>query len=81
MLFVIFLCCTTGKCELQEPEPTNSVSLETVKPLPNEIGEPQPYPEEEKGKLPVFTMDYSRIQIPFEFTLWVLLASFSKIGR
>uniref|UniRef100_A0A3P9PMK9 Sodium/hydrogen exchanger n=1 Tax=Poecilia reticulata TaxID=8081 RepID=A0A3P9PMK9_POERE len=33
-----------------------------------------------KGKLPVFTMDYSRIQIPFEFTLWVLLASFSKIG-
>uniref|UniRef100_A0A3P9PMX1 Sodium/hydrogen exchanger n=1 Tax=Poecilia reticulata TaxID=8081 RepID=A0A3P9PMX1_POERE len=80
MIFVLFLCCTTGKCKLQETKPTNSVSLETVKPHPNDIGEPQPYPEEEKGKLPVFTMDYSRIQIPFEFTLWVLLASFSKIG-
>uniref|UniRef100_A0A3Q2XRC2 Sodium/hydrogen exchanger n=1 Tax=Hippocampus comes TaxID=109280 RepID=A0A3Q2XRC2_HIPCM len=30
--------------------------------------------------LPVFTMDYPRIQIPFEITLWVLLASFAKIG-
>ncbi|XP_054915187.1 sodium/hydrogen exchanger 2-like [Poeciliopsis prolifica] len=80
MSFVLFLCCTPGKCKLQQPEPTNSVSLETVKPLPNEIGEPQPYPEEEKGNLPVFTMDYGRIQIPFEFTLWILLASFSKIG-
>ncbi|XP_007568604.1 sodium/hydrogen exchanger 2-like [Poecilia formosa] len=80
MIFVLFLCCTTGKCKLQETKPTNSVSLDTVKPYPNDIGEPQPYPEEEKGKLPVFTMNYSRIQIPFEFTLWVLLASFSKIG-
>uniref|UniRef100_A0A3B3UGL3 Sodium/hydrogen exchanger n=1 Tax=Poecilia latipinna TaxID=48699 RepID=A0A3B3UGL3_9TELE len=80
MIFVLFLCCTTGKCKLEETKPTNSVSLDTVKPHPNDIGEPQPYPEEEQGKLPVFTMNYSRIQIPFEFTLWVLLASFSKIG-
>uniref|UniRef100_A0A672ZEK8 Sodium/hydrogen exchanger n=1 Tax=Sphaeramia orbicularis TaxID=375764 RepID=A0A672ZEK8_9TELE len=38
------------------------------------------YPDAEKANLPVFTMDYPRIQIPFEVTLWVLLASFAKIG-
>uniref|UniRef100_A0A671Y8S3 Sodium/hydrogen exchanger n=1 Tax=Sparus aurata TaxID=8175 RepID=A0A671Y8S3_SPAAU len=32
------------------------------------------------ANLPVFTMDYPRIQVPFEFTLWILLASFAKIG-
>ncbi|KAI4831561.1 hypothetical protein KUCAC02_001097 [Chaenocephalus aceratus] len=46
----------------------------------NEFNQPQAYPEEERANLPMFTMDYSRIQIPFEITLWVLLASFAKIG-
>uniref|UniRef100_A0A3Q1FWY1 Sodium/hydrogen exchanger n=1 Tax=Acanthochromis polyacanthus TaxID=80966 RepID=A0A3Q1FWY1_9TELE len=32
------------------------------------------------SNLPVFTMNYPRIQIPFEITLWMLLASFAKIG-
>uniref|UniRef100_A0A4W6CSM4 Sodium/hydrogen exchanger n=1 Tax=Lates calcarifer TaxID=8187 RepID=A0A4W6CSM4_LATCA len=41
---------------------------------------PQAYPDTEKANLPVFTMNYPRIQIPFEITLWVLLASFAKIG-
>ncbi|XP_038137993.1 sodium/hydrogen exchanger 2-like [Cyprinodon tularosa] len=79
MIFLL-LCCTTGKCELKEPKPTDSGIFETVKPFDSGIEEPQPFPEEEYGNLPVFTMDYARIQIPFEFTLWVLLASFSKIG-
>uniref|UniRef100_A0A3Q0T362 Solute carrier family 9 member 2 n=1 Tax=Amphilophus citrinellus TaxID=61819 RepID=A0A3Q0T362_AMPCI len=38
------------------------------------------YPEQEKSNLPMFTMNYSRIQIPFEIALWMLLASFAKIG-
>uniref|UniRef100_A0A3Q3MHZ2 Sodium/hydrogen exchanger n=1 Tax=Mastacembelus armatus TaxID=205130 RepID=A0A3Q3MHZ2_9TELE len=38
------------------------------------------HPDAEKGVLPLFTMNYQRIQIPFEITLWVLLASFAKIG-
>uniref|UniRef100_A0A8C5GJ85 Sodium/hydrogen exchanger n=1 Tax=Gouania willdenowi TaxID=441366 RepID=A0A8C5GJ85_GOUWI len=38
------------------------------------------FPDADKANLPVFTMDYPRIQIPFEITLWVLLASFAKIG-
>ncbi|XP_077584660.1 sodium/hydrogen exchanger 2 [Stigmatopora nigra] len=47
---------------------------------PVEPDGPQAYPEPQKDNLPVFTMDYQRIQIPFEITLWVLLASFAKIG-
>ncbi|XP_061735278.1 sodium/hydrogen exchanger 2 [Nerophis ophidion] len=58
------------------PRPTRGV---TVLP-PVEPDGPHAYPELEKDNLPVFTMDYPRIQIPFEITLWVLLASFAKIG-
>ncbi|XP_061925780.1 sodium/hydrogen exchanger 2 [Entelurus aequoreus] len=58
------------------PRPTRGV---TVLP-PVEPDGPHAYPEPEKDSLPVFTMDYPRIQIPFEITLWVLLASFAKIG-
>ncbi|XP_040192343.1 sodium/hydrogen exchanger 2-like [Rana temporaria] len=31
-------------------------------------------------RLPVFTLDYPHVQIPFEITLWILLASLAKIG-
>ncbi|KAK3542842.1 hypothetical protein QTP70_004652 [Hemibagrus guttatus] len=41
---------------------------------------PQSIPETEKTTLPMFVVNYPRIQIPFEITLWVLLASFAKIG-
>ncbi|KAM4560462.1 sodium/hydrogen exchanger 2-like isoform 2-T2 [Odontesthes bonariensis] len=82
VLFAIVLCCCCagGKCELQESNPSAPTNLQTVKPYLDDINKPQAYPEEEKASLPVFTMDYPRIQIPFEFTLWVLLASFAKIG-
>uniref|UniRef100_A0A8C4H4A8 Sodium/hydrogen exchanger n=1 Tax=Dicentrarchus labrax TaxID=13489 RepID=A0A8C4H4A8_DICLA len=58
------------------PKPTGGVTIvPPVKP-----DGPQAFPDAEKANLPVFTMDYPRIQIPFEITLWVLLASFAKIG-
>lgn len=60
------------------PKPSPGVTiLPPVKP----DGGPQAFPEADKANLPVFTMDYPRIQIPFEITLWVLLASFAKIGE
>ncbi|MEE6470342.1 hypothetical protein FKM82_008935 [Ascaphus truei] len=31
-------------------------------------------------RLSVFTLDYPHVQIPFEITLWILLASLAKIG-
>lgn len=58
-------------------KPTLGVSI--VPPIKPDNG-PQAYPEAGKANLPVFTMDYPRIQIPFEITLWMLLASFAKIG-
>ncbi|XP_055083534.1 LOW QUALITY PROTEIN: sodium/hydrogen exchanger 2-like [Periophthalmus magnuspinnatus] len=75
---LLLLCCSGGDCESETrtPGPTD---IQGVKPFHNEP-QPQPFPEEEKANMPVFTMDYSRIQVPFEFTLWVLLASFAKIG-
>ncbi|XP_029300230.1 sodium/hydrogen exchanger 2-like [Cottoperca gobio] len=77
MLLLLLLCCFGGKCELQESKPSATT---TLKPLENEFNKPQAFPDEEAASLPVFTMDYPRIQVPFEFTLWVLLASFAKIG-
>ncbi|XP_070711464.1 sodium/hydrogen exchanger 2-like [Pempheris klunzingeri] len=77
-LLLLFLCCVGMKCELQDSKPAvPPTNFPVVKPFHNE---PQAFPEEERASLPVFTMDYPRIQVPFEFTLWVLLASFAKIG-
>lgn len=57
------------------PKPSVTI-LPPIKPNDG----PQAYPDAQKANLPVFTMDYPRIQIPFEVTLWILLASFAKIG-
>uniref|UniRef100_A0A3B4X2H6 Sodium/hydrogen exchanger n=1 Tax=Seriola lalandi dorsalis TaxID=1841481 RepID=A0A3B4X2H6_SERLL len=80
MFLLLLLCCLAGKCELQKSKPLSTTDLPTVKPFQDQNNEPQAFPEEERASLPVFTMDYPRIQVPFEFTLWILLASFAKIG-
>ncbi|XP_037542472.1 sodium/hydrogen exchanger 2 [Nematolebias whitei] len=72
--FLSFLCGSGGEVP---PPPTSGVTL--LPPVKPDHG-PHAYPEAEKSNLPTFTMDYPRIQIPFEITLWMLLASFSKIG-
>lgn len=60
-------------------KPSGGVTIvPAIKPASDD---PQAYPEAEKASLPVFAMNYPRIQIPFEVTLWVLLASFAKIGE
>lgn len=63
--------------EVPPKPPTGVTIVSPVKP----DGGPQAFPDAAKANLPVFTMDYPRIQIPFEITLWVLLASFAKIGE
>ncbi|XP_077426646.1 sodium/hydrogen exchanger 2-like isoform X1 [Vanacampus margaritifer] len=79
-LLLLLLCFYGGKCEIQKSESSASTSPPNGKPFHDEIDQPQAFPDEERASLPVFTMDYPRIQVPFEFTLWVLLASFAKIG-
>lgn len=61
--------------------PTRPISAVTILPPVKPDDGPQAFPNADKANLPVFTMDYPRIQIPFEITLWVLLASFAKIGE
>lgn len=73
--FLIFLHGSRGEFP---PNPSASVTI--IPPVKPDNG-PQAFPNEEKANLPVFTMDYPRIQIPFEITLWMLLASFAKIGE
>ncbi|XP_062259134.1 sodium/hydrogen exchanger 2 [Platichthys flesus] len=77
-LLVVFTasCLLHGARGEMPPQPSGGSTL--LPPVKHEA--PQAYPDAEKSNLPVFTMDYPRIQIPFEITLWVLLASFAKIG-
>lgn len=49
-------------------------------PSPANVVAPGTTPFEE-SRLPVFTLDYPHVQIPFEITLWILLASLAKIGK
>lgn len=49
-------------------------------PSPASVVAPGTTPLEE-SRLPVFTLDYPHVQIPFEITLWILLASLAKIGE
>ncbi|KAL0963495.1 hypothetical protein UPYG_G00307180 [Umbra pygmaea] len=83
MTLVCFL--TTGLALLALPrgslaeilqKPTAVTDLPSVHPA----GDPMAFPGAEQSNLPVFAMNYTRIQVPFEITLWVLLASFAKIG-
>lgn len=72
---LIFLHGSRGEIP---PKPSASV---TIVPPVKPDNAPQAFPNDEKAYSPVFTMDYPRIQIPFEITLWMLLASFAKIGE
>ncbi|KAL2081126.1 hypothetical protein ACEWY4_022979 [Coilia grayii] len=75
-LIIVLLWGSGAKGEIP-PRPVITVAP----PSPNnQDGVPQAMPDDPITNLPVFTMDYPRIQIPFEITLWVLLASFAKIG-
>ncbi|XP_043987890.1 sodium/hydrogen exchanger 2 [Gambusia affinis] len=72
-----FLSLPCG-CSGEAPHKPNAGA--TILPPTKPDNGPQAYPEDVPSNLPVFTMDYPRIQIPFEITLWMLLASFAKIG-
>nr|XP_015821634.2 sodium/hydrogen exchanger 2 [Nothobranchius furzeri] len=72
--FLIVCSCLCVSAEVSTP-----AGVTLLPPVQPENG-PQSYPNAKKSNLPVFTINYSRIQIPFEITLWMLLASFAKVG-
>jgi len=80
LVLIVFACSSLlhGSRGENSPKPTGSVTL--LPPIVPDDG-PQAFPDAEKANMPVFTMDYPRIQIPFEITMWILLASFAKIGE
>lgn len=57
-----------------------AVGSSSSPPSPASVVAPGTTPFEE-SRLPVFTLDYPHVQIPFEITLWILLASLAKIGE
>ncbi|KAJ8409996.1 hypothetical protein AAFF_G00210370 [Aldrovandia affinis] len=76
--WIVFLSNGFGSNGEIAPNPTKP---STIPPPANPgLDDPQAFPNAEVSNLPVFAMDYPRIQVPFEITLWVLLASFAKIG-
>lgn len=78
---VILILLPRGSNGEIPPKPSSGVNTGvTILPPVKPANDPQAFPNEEKSNLPVFSMNYPRIQVPFEITLWVLLASFSKIG-
>ncbi|KAF6106327.1 solute carrier family 9 member A2 [Phyllostomus discolor] len=60
-------------------EAPRAMGTSSSPPSPASVVAPGTTPFEE-SRLPVFTLDYPHVQIPFEITLWILLASLAKIG-
>lgn len=60
---------------------SNAAGTTTKAPPVNSPAGTQVTPKPQTQPLPVFTINYPRIQVPFEITLWILLASFAKIGK
>ncbi|KAK2495565.1 hypothetical protein MC885_003357, partial [Smutsia gigantea] len=72
LLLLMALKCTEASSGLNES--TNS----TAQPEPHvRFSASSSEPDE---KIPVFALDYDYVQIPYEVTLWILLASLAKIG-
>lgn len=44
-------------------------------------GTPATEGSETNAGLHAFTVDYNLVQIPYEITLWIILASYAKIGK
>ncbi|XP_014709606.3 sodium/hydrogen exchanger 4 [Equus asinus] len=72
LLLLVALECSEASSDLNES--TNS----TTQHEPNvQFAAASSEPDE---NIPVFVLDYDYVQIPYEVTLWILLASLAKIG-
>lgn len=73
LLLLVALECPEASSDLNES--TNS----TAQREPNvRFAAAGSEPDE---KISVFALDYDYVQIPYEVTLWILLASLAKIGK
>ncbi|XP_039365591.1 sodium/hydrogen exchanger 2 [Mauremys reevesii] len=78
----LVLLLLAGLLELGAASAFSAAAMGTASAEPGSSGTlppPSGTPLEET-RLHVFTLDYPHVQIPFEITLWILLASLAKIG-
>ncbi|KFO37782.1 sodium/hydrogen exchanger 4 isoform X2 [Fukomys damarensis] len=82
----MFLCQSPGSCLLllvaltssEAASDLNESSNSTAQDAPNvQFAASSTDPDE---RISVFELDYDYVQIPYEVTLWILLASLAKIG-
>ncbi|KAM9021333.1 sodium/hydrogen exchanger 4 [Ara ararauna] len=72
LLLLSSLVCCSAAAYMDEPNLSNSF-------LPHYEPD-QTVGSSQDTRLHVFTVDYGYVQIPYEVTLWILLASLAKIG-
>lgn len=75
LLSLLTLACPSAAAYLDEPSLSSSL-------LPHyEHDHADAVDSSQNKRLQVFTVDYNNVQIPYEVTLWILLASLAKIGK
>lgn len=82
LLMAAFVQSVGAAAAASEKELRDPAVMPSIHPNPREgtLQVPAETPFEET-RLHVFTLDYPHVQIPFEITLWILLASLAKIGK
>ncbi|XP_041114806.1 sodium/hydrogen exchanger 2-like [Polyodon spathula] len=73
VFYIVVIIHGSSAAYVDNKTPTSSSPAQPSNPV-------HTFPAPEKVYLPVFQMNYPRIQIPLEITLWILLASLAKIG-
>ncbi|XP_003203218.1 sodium/hydrogen exchanger 4 isoform X2 [Meleagris gallopavo] len=74
LLSLLILVCPSAAAYLDEPSLGSSLLPHYEHDRADAVGSSQ------NKRLQVFTVDYNNVQIPYEVTLWILLASLAKIG-
>ncbi|XP_030332334.1 sodium/hydrogen exchanger 4 [Strigops habroptila] len=74
LLLLSSLVCCSAAAYVDEPNLSNSFLPHYEPHQGGAVGSSQ------DTRLHVFTVDYGYVQIPYEVTLWILLASLAKIG-
>lgn len=75
LLSLLSLMCCSAAAYVDEPNLSKSFLSRYEPDHENAVG------SSEDTRLHVFTLDYDYVQIPYEVTLWILLASLAKIGK
>jgi len=69
------LVCCSAAAYADEPNPSKSSLPHYEYDHGGAVGSSQ------DTRIHVFTVDYDYVRIPYEVTLWILLASLAKIGK